>query len=284
VTSAAGRPNALRDIGVYAAFGSPFSVRAAEPLASSLAHGLTDLRIDDDIHAPGALTVAYDAEEWTVSWGGRKGYSGPDENAALHGALAAINMHAARTAAGAGCAVLHAGAVAVGGSAVAFVGHSRAGKSTFTAAMVRAGHAYLADEVVAVGADRIVQPFHRPIGVRTGAARLLELGVPGGSDETIHPYRVGGDHRLAAGTPLRLIAVLRRSGDAPLRLEPISSGQALYELCSQTLGATGLERSVFRRIDELVRRTPAVVLHYHDVVTSISTVADRVAAIGASEG
>jgi len=43
---------------------------------------------------------------------------------------------------------LHAGAVVVEGSAIAFLGPKRAGKSTLTAAMVRAGAGFLSDDVL----------------------------------------------------------------------------------------------------------------------------------------
>lgn len=47
-----------------------------------------------------------------------------------------------------GMVCLHASAVAIDGAAVAFVGHSDAGKSTTAAAFSRAGHGVLADDLV----------------------------------------------------------------------------------------------------------------------------------------
>ena len=83
--------------------------------------------------------------------------------------------------------MLHGGAVDINGSAIAVVGHSGAGKSTFTAAMTRAGHRYLADEVVAVDDSGSVLAFHRPIGLRRGGAEQMGSRRPGGSVRSHSP-------------------------------------------------------------------------------------------------
>ena len=44
------------------------------------------------------------------------------------------------------------------------------------------------------------------------------------------------------------------------------------ELANQTLGATGLEREMFHRLDRLVRRVPVGELHYTDLPEAITAV------------
>ncbi len=94
--------------------------------------------------------------------------------------LIVLNHHAATTATALGRTVLHGGAVDIAGRAIVVVGHSGAGKSTLTAALTRAGHAYLADEVVAIDDDLVVDAFHRPLGLRSGGLTALGLDIPAG--------------------------------------------------------------------------------------------------------
>lgn len=87
-----------------------------------------------------------------------------------------------------GTPCLHASAVAVNGRAVAFLGHSGAGKSTITAALVRRGYPALTDDVLAL--DRregrfFVRPGHSVLRLRPDAVRGLygsEDAVPPGPD------------------------------------------------------------------------------------------------------
>ncbi len=266
----------MRDLGRYRAFSACFDVHADEPAASELYECLVDLRAADGIpHSISSplLTVSHDAATWSVAWDGWRSYHGSDLRVAIYDTLIAINLYAAGVAARDGMTVLHGGAVDIGGRAVAFVGHSGAGKSTFTAAMSRAGHGYLADEVVAVD-DLVVQQFHRPIGLRAGGADTIGVDLLDGVDAPVHPYRVGAHGVLGSATPLAAVVLLRRSDDRaePPRLERIGPAQALFELTNQTLGATDLERSMFLRLDRLVRRVPVHQLHYTDLIAAIGLV------------
>jgi hypothetical protein len=262
------------DIGHHGAFGSYFDVTADEPLAAELVHALHDLRVGPDVATEHRLDVRLSADVWTVSWDGSDRYSGPEPDLALYDSLISINQHAARVAAAAGNVVLHGGAVDVGSRAVAFVGHSGAGKSTMTAAMARAGHHYLADEVVAVAGDLEVRPFHRPIGLRRGGAESLGVAVPAGPYGQVHPYVVGTSALLGTGSRLAAVLLLERNDlDAVKpRIVPMTPGQALFRLANQTLGATGLERAMFQRLDWLVRRLPVYELHYADLDAAVAEV------------
>jgi len=63
---------------------------------------------------------------------------------------------------------VHAGCVAVGGRAILLPGRTMTGKSTLTAALVRAGASYFSDEYALLDADGRVWPYPRDLSVREG--------------------------------------------------------------------------------------------------------------------
>ena len=260
-------------------FGTSVDAVVDDPLAEHLLHSLDDLRAGDDDGSAGPadhlLTVHHHGVEWAVSWDGADRYRGPEADLALYDALIALNHHAAGVAAESGASVLHGGAVAIGGRAVVVVGHSGRGKSTLTTALTRAGHPFLADEVVAVDAGFVVRAFHRPIGLRRGGAATLGLAVPEGPYGYIHPYRVGERDALATSAPLALAALLVRDDEAETpRLERLASAVALFQLANQALGTADLEREMFRRLDTLVRRIPVFELHYAEIGQAVALLED----------
>jgi hypothetical protein len=90
--------------------------------------------------------------------------------------LAVLN---ATALAGTGCLAVHAGVVARGGRAVAFPAGSGQGKSTLTAACLRAGLAYVSDEALCLDwRDGGVLPYPRPIEL--SAWSRATVGLPGG--------------------------------------------------------------------------------------------------------
>lgn len=264
----------LMAVGRLAVYDTAVLVNASAPLVTELASALADLIVSTDRHhlweAPGHddplhfLQVEQAGERWTVRWDGEPSYSGQSMDLALYDALIVLNQHAARTAVAAGRTVLHGGSVVIAGRAVVLVGHSGAGKSTLTAALARKGHAYLADEVVAIDGNHLVDAFHRPIGLRSGGAAALGVHMPDGPYDSILPFRPGPP--LGDRAPLGVVVVLRRS-ETPVgvQLTELNPPQALIELTNQTLGATGGEREMFRRLDEFVRTARVVELIYSDL-------------------
>ena len=187
------------------------------------------------------------------------------------------NTQAAHAAVASGMVGLHGGAVDIDGRAVAVVGHSGAGKSTLTAAtLVMAGHPYLADELVAVDDDLTAHPFHRPIGLRPGGAAANGITIPTGPMVSAYPYRVGAGHRLSKAVELLLglIVLLHRGSpeSTECRVAPVAPSAALFGLCQETLGAYGLERPAFRRIDSLIRQVDVVELHYGETGEAVARI------------
>ncbi|MEO1055870.1 MAG: hypothetical protein AAFY28_03055 [Actinomycetota bacterium] len=217
------------------------------------------------------------------------GSIGADDSVALHRILSGIDAVAAESAVGFGCAVLHGGLVEIDGRTIAAVGPSGMGKSTFTAVAVSLGHRFVGDEVVAVDPQSaVVLPHRRPIGLRTGAAALLEVTIPPGPFRSVYPYRVdrnssAGRAGADAGTnddsgsrPLDSIVLLRRYAghDGGAEVAPVPPAQALLRFSNQILGPTGTEPQMFGRIEQLVRNVPVFEVTYREA-------ADAIAAIGA---
>jgi hypothetical protein len=62
---------------------------------------------------------------------------------------------------------VHAGCVAVDGRAILLPGRSHTGKTTLTAALLRAGAEYLSDEYAVLDGDGLVYPYPRRLRVRS---------------------------------------------------------------------------------------------------------------------
>ena len=260
-------------VGRLAVYDTTVLVQASPPLDVELRSSFVDLLIDAAADGESSVDHRLDVEladdVWTVHWDGVASYVGPSVDLALYDSLIVLNHHAATTATASGRTVLHGGAVDIAGRAIVVVGHSGAGKSTLTAALTRAGHAYLADEVVAIDDDLVVDAFHRPLGLRSGGLTALGLDIPAGPYDSISPHR--GGPSLGDRCPLGLVVILRRT-DAPTEavLRDMSPPDALVELANQTLGATGRERVMFRRLDAFVRRARIAELTYFDLADAVA--------------
>lgn len=99
---------------------------------------------------------------------------------------------------------VHCGVVAWNGKAILIPGHSRQGKTTLVAELVRAGAAYYSDEFAVLDADGLVHPFERDLSVRindekeTIAVLSLSLGAVSGEQPVpagmviLTAYTLGG--------------------------------------------------------------------------------------------
>ena len=265
-------------LGPFDVMGASVDIRASKPLAGVLADALVDLTTSAPGTVEATLTVRRSVRGiWTVSWPDQERYVGPDDGVALYDVMGALNDLAARQAAARGWIGLHGGSVSIGGRAVAVVGHSGAGKSTLTAALVRAGHGFIADEISAVTPEQLVQPYHRPVGLRAGGAAAIGLPISAGPYSSTFPFVASRHGSLVGATSLAMILFIARGPEGPLVLEPLEPGDSLARLCNQTLGTNGLERDVFRALDRLVRSIPVVTLRYVDAVSAVPALVTAVA-------
>ena len=255
-------------------------LEAPGPIAEIFRDVLADVLVDDVAEGDAATEIV-----WSSADGGRwhidLGPTGPmitDLGGGLAGSIIEINRRAASSVA-TSHTVLHAGAFEVRGRAIAVTGASGAGKSTLVAAAILRGHGYLADEVCAVDTSvGSVLPYHRPVGLRSLGARAIGLTIPVFDDDPfriVYPWQVGRFGRLADASPLELVAFVRRR-PGPTEVTPVSPADALVELTNLSLGTDGFERTMFRRLDRLVRDVRVVDVGYEDSFAAIDALADVV--------
>ena len=120
---------------------------------------------------------------------------------------------------------VHAGVAAWRGRAIVVPGRSFSGKTSLTAALVRAGAEYLSDEYAVFGADGLVSPYPKTLSLRDGAGQPLEKRTA---------ESLGG--RVAAGPlPVALILDTRFVPEARWRPRAVSAGAALWTLLDNTV-------------------------------------------------
>ncbi len=122
---------------------------------------------------------------------------------------------------------VHAGVVGWRGRAIVLPGRSFSGKTSLTAALVRAGADYYSDEYAVFDDAGRVHPYPRPLSLRR------EDGTPSGRCTAADlGGRTGGP-----ALPVGLIVAARHGAGARFRPRPISPGQALMELLDNTVVA-----------------------------------------------
>ncbi|MDQ0348059.1 hypothetical protein [Ancylobacter vacuolatus] len=125
------------------------------------------------------------------------------------------------------CAFIHAGVVLHEGRALLFPGTSHAGKSTLTAALVRAGATYISDDVAVIGLDGRLSLLSRALTLRADMAG------------DFHLPEAGGAARLREGSPPvgAVLVLTYRAGAPPLDLKPLSAGEAMLRLVANAMNA-----------------------------------------------
>jgi hypothetical protein len=120
---------------------------------------------------------------------------------------------------------VHAGVVACNGRALVLPGPSFAGKSTLTAALVRAGATYYSDEYAVLDENGFVHPYARPLSMR-GSGETRQTDVP------VSAY--GG----TAGTeclPVHLVVFTEFRKGARWRAQDVSAGMAVLEMLKHSI-------------------------------------------------
>jgi hypothetical protein len=125
------------------------------------------------------------------------------------------------------CLFVHAAAVAWKGRVIVLPGHSHAGKSTLTAALVRHGALYFSDEYSVIDEEGLVHPFPRRLHMRSST---------GGRSTDVPVEELGG----IAGTeplPIGMIVATKYRPGSQWRPGPMSSGQAALALFDNAIVA-----------------------------------------------
>jgi hypothetical protein len=169
-----------------------------------------------------------------------------------------LNQEAVGAARAAGRVVLHAAAVAAGGRAVVVPGPPDSGKTTLTAALVRAGFGYLTDEAVVFDeASLAVAPFPKPLVLGPAVAPdLADLCPPAtrlGSQWRVPPGAVGS---LAEPAAPGLVVAPSFSPGEPARLEPLTPAEAVVVLGGHSFNLLDRPQAALDLLARVARQAP----------------------------
>lgn len=188
-----------------------------------------------------------------------------------------------------GLLVLHGSAVAVNGSAVAFIGNKGFGKSTTAAALCSRGHAFVADDIVALEirdaeGPRVLPGFPQ---LKLWPEAVASLGD---DPEALPPIRPEIEKRARHVTtrfsqsPIPLCCIYVLSGGATLEIDPTQAQATFVELVrhlyvsrfgSSFLQAIGAS-SLFFQCAALAKRIPLRYLKRPYDLSALSEVAQLV--------
>ena len=190
-----------------------------------------------------------------------------------------------------GVTCLHASAVAIHGTAVAFVGWAGAGKSTTAATLARRGHAVITDDIVALverNEALVAMPAYPYLCLLPDAVKLLY-----GSNEALPAFSPSWDKRRLQleenrlgfeqqPLPLGSIFLLgERSAepDAPF-IEEVAPKEALLALVANSYATNLLDREMrkneFEVLGRLVNRIPVRRLRSHRESARIEALCDLI--------
>lgn len=184
------------------------------------------------------------------------------------------------------CIAFHAGAVVVDGGACLLAGNADTGKSSSTLQLIELGHAFLAEEIAAVGPDGRVRPHPQSLALdpRVVAELAREFQLTRGRldavDDLIHRYMP----RRVATEPaaLETIALPAYRPGEPARVEELSVESTLTELLGYCFEPPepqkgrppgGLEPAI-DRIIELASRARLLRIRYPDAAAARRLFAD----------
>ena len=203
------------------AFSIRVEVVAAEPAGSALMSLLSGLSL-----GPGTVSSVLSLVSGAGGWSLREGAGQPlAESPDWHVPAEALLMRLnALLLAAAPLLAVHAGVVRLpGGDVLAMPAESGTGKSTMTAALVRAGAAYISDEALVLGQGLAVTAYPRPLLLAPDRALALGLGEPVlRAGEVAYPPASLGEV-VTAQEPLRLrhvVRLVRRPGPVSLQRLP----------------------------------------------------------------
>lgn len=211
-----------------------------------------------------------------------------DQSLAIAAMLSAIDRAAVASIVG-DRLVLHAAAATAPSGTVLLLGPSGAGKTTMTAALVRSGFGYIADEIVAFDhGETTPQPYHKAISLK-GSSRWLfpdlrnALGTASdaGSSQLWHvPIDAIRSGARSEGAPITMIVELRYDAAAVTTLEPMAGRDALASIIANCFSGDRLDGESFSSASALAGAAPAYRLVFSDLVPACRLVHDTIASVG----
>lgn len=142
---------------------------------------------------------------------------------------------------------VHAGVVGWHGRAIVIPGKSFSGKSTLVRALVRAGATYYSDEYAVLDRRGLVYPFAQPLMHRTesGTRERLSITNLGG---------ILGTRALQVG----LVVATSYQPETTWAPRPLSSGEALLALLTNTVRAQAAPSEVMRVLARVAEAAPGI--------------------------
>jgi hypothetical protein len=122
---------------------------------------------------------------------------------------------------------VHAGCVVIDGKAIVLPGRSMSGKSSLTAALIRAGAHYYSDEYAVLDRRGVVRPYPRKLSLRP---------YRGGNSSRVSVEELGGKSGRGPAQ-VALVADLRFDGNLGWQTKGLTRGQAMIRLFDNTVAA-----------------------------------------------
>ncbi len=269
--------------GTFRAFDFVFDVKAPSELVDLFDHLLADLSVDSATPADGRPAVeSIDVTRRRSGWTTRCTPDPPRRGElgdVIADVIQVINQRGVRSSPD--LVALHAAAIATDRGIVALMGSSGAGKSTLAAGAVLTGMGYVADEVTVIGSDGTAQPFHRPIGLRSGGALALGIDTPVHADgrfDRVYPWRPARAS-LADGGPLVAVCIVDHVDGCDGAWAPLRPAEALIEMAAGAFGGDpDNDRAWFHQLAALVGAIPAARLTFPDPDRGVKLLRDFVRA------
>lgn len=143
---------------------------------------------------------------------------------------------------------LHAGVVTWQGRALVLPGASFAGKTTLTAALLRAGASYFSDEYAVIDSEGMVHPY----------ARDLQVRRPGEEHQIgIAPAEFGCVAAANLPASVALVVFARYLPEAQWAPQPISRGMAVLEMLRHTIPVQRTPGRVMAALSRMVEYATA---------------------------
>ena len=180
--------------------------------------------------------------------------------------------------------LIHAAGAVVGRAGVLMPAPMDSGKTTLVAGLVRSGAAYLTDELVALGADRVMHPYPRPMNLGAGSWPLLPEFEPVGwwprSEGTpdqwhVNPCKHGAV--VAPPTPLSAIIIPAYARGGGTFMEDVPRPEVLELLFDQTMNAPIHGADLLPRLADVVGAVPCLRLVMDDLTGAVRLLNEFVA-------
>jgi hypothetical protein len=136
---------------------------------------------------------------------------------------------------------LHSGAVAFDGKAIVIPGSSYSGKTTLTAALVRAGAIYYSDEFAVFDERGLLHPYPKKLSIRGETEAILTPVEEFGGVQGVDPLPVG----------LIILSEFKKS--ARFNFKPVSDGEGVLRMVEHAMSARTNPQMVFRVLPKVVK-------------------------------